>query len=149
MLCSLRSTDNRSCLSPLAIMSKLSKLSKKAAQRSTAEGMVLVSELPPERRIHGVGDLPDQLPGARVVSQSGVFSQVINAEVSNNSMMDYPLYKLTNEDGDDVDMIDETDARQPAKDIAAEERTSKKQRQWRRWSEEIIPEMLRPYIALL
>lgn len=127
-------------------MSKLYKASRKA-KPSVPEGFIPISQLP-NRKVKGTGQLPNELPGVRVVSQDGVFSHVINPNVQEGSTSNYSLEELEEDEEFEIEATI-SDTGDNVKMIEAEKRANKKKNQWRKWSEEVIPAMLSPYLDLL
>ncbi len=79
----------------------------------------------------------------RVSTSVGLFSQVLPDEASTAVGEEDVLTPTAVVEGEGA--VDES----PADVLAREKRTIKQQRQWRKWSEDIIPALLQPYMALL
>ncbi|KDR79080.1 hypothetical protein GALMADRAFT_136978 [Galerina marginata CBS 339.88] len=99
-----------------------------------APSLVPISDVPVSRRPYG---LPEVVVGAegRVYAAGGTFSQVRGADgvvLTPNEAAHVPM------NAGDGGIGAETQSR-----------AEKKQRQWRRWSEDIIPALLKPYLSLL
>ena len=99
--------------------------------------MVLVEEAPVPRRPYG---FKDAVVGHRglVYTPSGVFTHQMELPLSSPAV---------------VEERAEVDPRPILEDHPEEDnhedQTAKKQRQWRRWSEEVIPALIKPYLSLL
>lgn len=111
---------------------------RRAAKKSVVpappviEGLVPIDDLPKARKPYGA---KDAIIGAQglVYTPTGLYSQI--AESSPERLeLDDEMSHIFLADADDID---------------AERRASKKQRQWRKWSEDIIPALLKPYMDLL
>lgn len=107
--------------------------------------LIPVDDLVPLRRPYGSKNLRLSFEG-RVSTPMGLFSQVlpegVGADIGRDDLSSSPIALVAGEDvGDDSD-----DA---VKVRAREARALKRQRQWRKWSEDIIPALLQPYMALL
>jgi len=91
--------------------------------------------------------LPPALPGARIVTQTGVLSHVINADDTEG---DSTAHHLLDDSLSDVEMsIDNgfgLDEEQSC--LEAENCANKKKRQWANWNELVLL-LLRPYVDLL
>lgn len=87
---------------------------------------------------------------ARVVTAHGTFTQVINPDRSEDTISDYSMNADTVDDPVLVVQPDDGVFEQSSTtEAAAQQRFAKHERQWRKWSEDIIPALLKPYMALL
>lgn len=107
--------------------------------------LIPVDDLVPLRRPYASKNLRLSFEG-RVSTPMGLFSQVlpegVGADIGRDDLSSSPIALVAGEDvGDDSDGAAEVQAR--------EARALKRQRQWRKWSEDIIPALLQPYMALL
>jgi hypothetical protein len=117
-------------------------------EASTLSGLVPQAEVIPARRPYASKSLRLSLEG-RVSTRGGLFAQVLTGEASTDVRMDgiSPPTVMVADEGlvDETDKLDDDEA-----DVLAREaRAAKKQRQWRKWSEDVIPALLQPYMALL
>ncbi len=90
------------------------------------------------------------LPGARILTRTGIFSHVIDVDAVEDDVAHHLLHEAQN----DVEMagLDEDrlmKATQQELDEEAEKRANKKKRQWIKWNDEVVPGLLRPYVSLL
>jgi hypothetical protein len=107
-------------------------------------GLIPESDIVSSRRPYGSRNLRLSFEG-RVSTSVGLFSQVLAEEDSlvpaDEEEDELPPTAVVG--GDFV--VDESVA-----DVLAREKlAAKKQRQWRKWSEDVIPALLQPYMALL
>jgi len=120
--------------------------------------LVPVDQLPKKRRPYGSKGAAYST-GGRVVTPAGVFSHVIDIDGTSGSVGHQTLVE-----GDDpmqdvemgevaityVETTTESEMLHPPLETDANlKRTTKKQRQWRKWSEDIIPALLKPYMSLM
>ena len=105
-------------------------------------GLIPEREIIPLRRPYGSKNLRLSFEG-RVSTSVGLFSQVLPDEASTAVGEEDVLTPTAVVEGEGA--VDES----PADVLAREKRTIKQQRQWRKWSEDIIPALLQPYMALL
>lgn len=104
-------------------------------------GIFPAAEAPRARRPYGFKDGQVGLEG-RIYTPAGLFSQVLPATVHDGG----------NEDGVGVEHVvlgDGVEENDEMPDANMEARDEKKKRQWRKWSEDIIPALLKPYLKLL
>jgi len=150
MICKVKIFQVTSCL--CSTMSKLFK--KTVTQRNsnhlpTRMGLVPVEDLGHARVVYGTGHLPPALPGAQIVTRTGVFSHIINAD-HDDTEGDSTAHHLLDDSLCDVEMsIDNglgLDDEQSC--LEAEKRANKKKKQWANWNE-LVPLLLRPYVDLL
>jgi len=122
----------------------------KQVEASTLSGLIPQAEVIPMRRPYASKSLRLSLEG-RVSTRRGLFAQVLagEPEASTDVRMDgiSPPPVMVTDEG----LVDETDKLDDdAADVLAREaRAAKKQWQWRKWSEDVIPALLQPYMALL
>jgi len=105
-------------------------------------GLIPVDDVLPDRRPYASKMLRLSLEG-RVSTPVGVFSQVLSRNVGSAAVgEDVPIPDGMEDDvgGSDDDTADE---------LAREVRAVKRQKQWRKWSEDVIPALLQPYMTLL
>ena len=111
-------------------------------------GLIPQAEIIPVRRPYASKSLRLSLEG-RVSTREGLFAQVLAGEVPTDVRMDdiSPPTVMVADEGlmDEADKLDDN----AADVLAREARAAKKQRQWRKWSEDVIPALLQPYLALL
>jgi len=111
-------------------------------------GLIPQAEVIPARRPYASKSLRLSLEG-RVSTRGGLFAQVLAREAPTDVRLDgiSPPIDMVADEG----VVDETDRLDDdAADVLAREaRAEKKQRQWRKWSEDVIPALLQPYMALL
>jgi len=82
----------------------------------------------------------------RVSTPAGVFSHVLSRDVGSAVVgEDVPVPSGVGCVEDDMDGSDDD----IAEELAREARAVKKQKQWRKWSEDVIPALLQPYMTLL
>jgi hypothetical protein len=108
---------------------------KKPTEQPQPIGLVPLSKVVLPRRPYGFKEAIIG-PQGRVITPIGEFSQVTGNVplVDTRAEVHVPLGE-----GEANDEID----------TAADKRTAKTQRQWRRWSEDVIPALLQPYMELL
>jgi len=120
--------------------------------------LIPVDQLPKRRRAYGSKGAAYDTRG-RVVTPAGVFSHVIDVDETSGSVGHQTLL----EEGDSIEGVEmgevavtyveamsEPEISHPVLETDANlKRTSKKQRQWRKWSEDIIPALLKPYMSLM
>ena len=107
-------------------------------------GLIPQAEIIPVRCPYALKSLRLSLEG-RVSTREGLFAQVLAGEAPTDVRMDgisSPTLIFADEG-----LVDETDKLDDV--LAREARAAKKQRQWRKWSEDVIPALLQPYMALL
>jgi hypothetical protein len=118
------------------------------AKAPTQSGLIPQAEVFSSRRPYASKSLHLSLEG-RVSTRGGLFAQVLVREAPTDVRMDgiSPPTVTVADEG----LVDETDRLDDdAADVSAREaRAAKKQRQWRKWSEDVIPALLQPYMALL
>ena len=137
------------------------RLLKKASQHSSPPsvkepGLVAVDDLPLSRRPYGSRNIVFGMEG-RVSTQAGVFAQVLSPD--RNVQADHRHigegvggeHILDSEDSseEDVEVMDDEPEGGGQNEGEARKRAGKKERQWRNWSEVIIPAMLEPFMELL
>ena len=124
------------------------KKAEEANKASTVSGLIPEEEVIPPRRPYASKSLRLSLEG-RVSTRGGLFAQVLDREVPTDISMDGsspPPVTVAGEGWvDETDQLDEDGANV----LVREARAAKKQRQWRKWSEDVIPALLQPYMALL
>ncbi|KDR70616.1 hypothetical protein GALMADRAFT_144519 [Galerina marginata CBS 339.88] len=111
---------------------------RKPVGSGSIQGLVPLESVPLGRRPYG---LPHAVVGAQghVYAPTGSFSQVVGQGNSiERERVEVPLGYEDEEDGGGGADTDD-----------AAKRAGKKQRQWRKWSEDIIPQLLKPYMQLL
>jgi len=121
-------------------------------QASTHSGLVAEDEVIPSRRPYGSKDLRLSFEG-RVSTSIGMFSQVLAEEMPEEmpaaiGIGDVSSPTVVTADEGAADNMNESDD-DLADVLAREKRMAKRQRQWRKWSEDVIPALLQPYMALL
>ena len=73
----------------------MSKLLKKSSRPKTQEpwtGLISIQDLGHARLLYGTGYLLVALPGARIVTQTGIFSHIINIDAVEDDVAHHPLY---------------------------------------------------------
>jgi len=130
----------------------MSKLLKKSSRPKTQEprtGLIPVQDLGHAHLPYGTGNLPDALPGARIVTRTGIFSHVINVDAVDDDVAHHPLH----DDQENVEMagLDEDQLMVISQELDEEavKRANKLKQQWMKWNDVVIPGLLRPYIGLL
>jgi len=140
-------------------MSHISQPERLPAENLPQSRLIPVNEVPKKRRLYGSKGVVGST-GGRVVTPAGVFSHVIDVDGNPESIGHHTLAE------DDVNSSmqgieksgaityaetgDRTEVLRDAAEIEAEsKRADKKQRQWRKWSEDIIPTLLQPYMSLM
>jgi hypothetical protein len=116
-------------------------------------GLVALDDLPPSRRPYGSKNMAIGIAG-RISTDAGVFAQILRPEGRLNST---PMPARDNKGDDDSledDSYEEDDiimdeVEGVRNEGEARRQAGKKERQWRNWSEEVIPAMLEPYMELL
>jgi len=120
-------------------------------------GLIPVDDLPVSQWPYGSGNMVIGMEG-RVSTEAGVFVQILRPEgrcysvpAAGRDERDEDGLEEKDEDGleeqdDDIIMREGEGFRDKAE---ARKQASKKERQWRNWSEEVIPAMLEPYMELL
>jgi len=118
--------------------------------------LVPIDQAPKKRRPYGSKQAVYGV-GTRIVTPAGVFAKVINPVGNSTSVGHVPL-------GEDMEMeIDgdggvsvmyagageEVAAGGHVEDSEEIRRVHKKERQWRKWSEDVIPVLLKPYLTLM
>jgi len=118
-----------------------------------ATGLILAENVSHSRRPYGSAHLTRAVPG-RVVTRGGVFSQVMEADEQGlgdglyegldgeEARGDLAEGALSSEDEGSESESEETVLRRTV-------RAAKKEKQWRTWSEKVIPALLKPYVTLL
>lgn len=83
----------------------------------------------------------------RVVTSRGAFTHVISPDTLQSSTADHPM---GSDDGQVFVQQGDLPVH-PSPEVEAEraQRAAKNERQWRKWSEDIIPVLLKPYMTLL
>jgi len=116
-------------------------------------GLIPANTLPQGRRPYRLGNTPLAVPG-RVITHEGVFSQIIETENLDGRIYDSLGVDDGGDDGDEEEFISEGD--DSSEDCESEDivlcqvaRAAKKEKQWRTWSEQVIPALLKPYMLLL
>ena len=119
--------------------------------------LIPVDQLPKQRRPYGSKGVASGA-GGRVVTPAGVFSHIIDLDGLSGSVGHQTLGEESDEmqgiemEGPAMSYVDvnepEISPQAPAID-ASLKRADKKQRQWRKWSEDIIPALLEPYLTLM
>lgn len=114
---------------------------KKPAKEGPAEGLIPFQEVTLGRRPYGV---PHAVVGAqgRVYTPSGLFAQVVGGD----NVIDAPDVEIAHVPLGEYFGAGSGDGGQPDN---AEKSAGKKERQWQKWSEDIIPALLKPYMSLL
>lgn len=84
-------------------------------------------------------------PPRRFVTAKGVFTQVINLSGVHDTVDDHPM---PFEESVDVVPPSENEPDLVAEAVRSQ-RAAKEERQWRNWSRDIIPALLKPYMRLL
>lgn len=107
-------------------------------------GLIPEEEIVLLRRPYGSKNLRLSFEG-RVSTPVGLFSQVLPT-AEGGHMLPPPAVVESQGVGNEMDALDSGNA---ADVLAGEKRAAKRQRQWRKWSEDIIPALLQPYMALL
>jgi hypothetical protein len=112
-------------------------------------GLIPVEDLIPSRRPYASKNLRLSFEG-RVSTAGGLFSQVLPEE-GYIASRDHDISPLTDVVGADgvADEEGDLDRSTADDDKAREARALKRQRQWRKWSEDVIPGLLQPYMSLL
>jgi len=120
--------------------------------------LIPVDQLPKKRHPYGSKGVVSNASG-RIVTPVGVFSHVIDVDGTSGSVGHQPL--MDESDGMQgietrevgiayVDATSAPELENPASETDANlKRSSKRQRQWRTWSEDIIPALLKPYMSLM
>ena len=85
----------------------------------------------------------------RVVTRTGVFSHVINADDTEDGATAH--HQLFEDSQGDIEMSvdDDQDLDEEQLCLEAEKSANKKKRQWAKWNDDVIPGLLRPYVDLL
>lgn len=107
-------------------------------------GLVMpIKDIPMPRRPYGMRYILTSAEG-QILTPQGLLAQVPHTQAIPQSVPTENdiIYSLLddNDDDDDDDVKDMLDN---------ETENNKKKRQWRRWSEEIIPSLIEPYVDLL
>ncbi|PPR01991.1 hypothetical protein CVT26_008736, partial [Gymnopilus dilepis] len=112
---------------------------KRLKSKAVADaGIFPIAEAPRPRRPYAFGDGSVGVEG-RIYTPEGLFSQVLPATGAAGKVS-----------GPTVEHVSLDSAEEPGKvDADREARDEKKRRQWQKWSEDIIPALLRPYLHLL
>jgi hypothetical protein len=121
--------------------------------------LVPVDEMTSQHRPYGSSGVFLGIQG-QVSMPSGVFSQVMlasghpfhqdkNEEVGEVVMFEDSEDVLGSEDEEDLSSEDEEDLGSEDEKEESVQEVGKKARQWRKWSEDIIPALLEPYLELL
>jgi len=112
-------------------------------------GLIPVEDLITSRRPYASKGLRLSFEG-RVSTAVGLFSQVLPEEGRAASREDN-ISSLTDAVGGDAvaDEKGDLDGSTGDDDEVREARALKRQRQWRKWSEDVIPGLLQPYMSLL
>jgi len=127
---------------------------KRSSRRSSVPpveqpGLIPVDDFQASRRPYGSGNMVIGMEG-RVLTEAGVFAQILRPEGRCYSVLaagrDERDEDGLEEQDDDIIVREEEGFRDEAR---ARKQASKKERQWRNWSEEVIPAMLEPYMELL
>jgi hypothetical protein len=105
--------------------------------------LVLVDETTSTRRPYGSSGVFLGVQG-QVATPSGVFLQVMPGS-------SHPFHQDRNEEVGEVVMFEDSEDDLGSEDEEEEgvHQVGKKVRQWRKWSEDIIPALLEPYLELL
>ena len=132
-------------------MSKLFKKTgtqRKPNQVTTQTGLIPVEELGHARAVYGTAHLPAALPGARILTRTGVFSHIINVDTDGDDIAHLqPLGDAR--DDDEMSVDDDNGLLDDLSCLEVQKRASKKKRQWIKWNDDVIPALLRPYVDLL
>ena len=123
----------------------LKKLSDRTSPPAPEVTLVPVEGLPSVRRPYGSGNTVAGVQG-RVATPGGVYAQVMSSRLDRFEEEE----GLEHESGDE-ELVMEVDHEMGGSDVNEEavRRAGKKQRQWRNWSEQVIPMLLEPYLELL
>jgi hypothetical protein len=117
-------------------------------QTAAQFGLVPEDDIISARRPHGSRNLRLSFEG-RVSTPVGLFSQILPEHEPTTAEGQDLLLSATVLGGggavDEMEVVEET----PVNLLARAERAVKRQRQWRKWSEDVIPALLQPYMALL
>lgn len=107
-------------------------------------GLRLLPALPHIRRPHGLNEGPDVVVGpvGRVYAPSGIYGQIpgdfpLPGHIPDPQVHSHVEEEVVDEDEDEDESMVDTEASLKAK------------RLWQRWSEEVIPDLLKPYLQLL
>ena len=118
-------------------------------------GLVAVDDLPSSRRPYGSRNTVVGLDG-RISTPAGVFAQVLgpegsvySAQVVKEGARDYEEGEGEEEEEEEEEEDGEMDEDEHAHDVEVGRRAGKKERQWKNWSDKVIPALLEPYVELL
>jgi len=148
----MHSLQSLSSLSVIALITTqpMPRLLKKPSDRTSPPApesiLVPVEGLPSVRRPYGSGNTVFGVQG-RITTPGGIYAQVMSSRSDHFEEEEW----LEDELGDE-ELVMEVDHEMGGTDVNEEEavrRAGKKQRQWRNWSEQVIPMLLEPYLELL
>jgi len=112
-------------------------------------GLIPAEDLIPSRHPYGSKNIRLSFEG-RVSTSVGLFSQVLpdsGHTAPSGDNISSPT-AMVGGDGDKGETGD-SDGRTADDNVTKEARALKRQRQWRKWSADIIPALLQPYMSLL
>lgn len=111
---------------------------------------LVMSKQPPFHRAHisKAADVFDYSSG-RVITSRGTFTHVIDPDRAHDTVVDHTMDSGGEADPVVVGHLTDTAELSPALEAARLQRVAKHERQWRRWSEDIIPALLKPYMTFL
>jgi len=122
---------------------------ERQAEAPPTTGLMSEESVPVGRRPYGSANVVFGLPG-RVVTGAGVFSQVINPDNKMGAVNEYDVFEDKSEhSAGSEDEESDASAKEAVRQENALRRAIKKEKQWKTWSEQIIPALLKPYVALL
>ena len=151
-------------------MSTASQETHSPTERLPQSRLVPIDQVPKSRRPYGSAKKGVSNVGSRIVTPAGVFAQVISTTGNSASVGHVPLEEEVEMEVDPVDggvsvtyvgtageaqslgrdAGSEVQASQEALNDGEErKRAHKKERQWRKWSEDVIPILLKPYLTLM
>jgi len=130
--------------------------------------LVPINQVPKQRHPYGSKKQAVRNVGSRIVTPAGVFAQVISTSGNPASVSHVPLEEEVEMEVDAVDggvpvvYVGAGDGQLPqggttgdgaqggsVEDDEERKRAHKKERQWRKWSEDVIPVLLKPYLTLM
>lgn len=106
------------------------------------EGLVPVEDLPKARKPYGFQEAVTG-PHGLVYAPSGTFSQQGNVSTEPGLLLDGDLHVNLTSFEEAIGLEGES------VNADTEDQADKKERQWRKWSEDVIPALLKPYLSLL
>lgn len=134
-----------------------SRLIRRASERSSPvrpnPGLIDVANM--DRARHDYGSSTGTIrPVPWVYTRTGVFQQVIDSSPTRGDdageSSDDKVAKASDSDADESVHAHQTDDKETLmKEREADREAKKKQAQWRKWSEDIIPVLIQPYVILL